>query len=152
MKKLVFISLWIVLLGQIAAQSELIHYDIHPKFPHHATEEERMAIPFLSQQAHLRDAVYPAAPVTAVSEFQPMSGVMIAYPLGIPVALVRELSQVIPVKVIVSSGSDSVQAKSYFNNNQVNMDNVQFWKILVRHRRPRLGERHRLRVQPSVPT
>lgn len=129
MKKLVFISLWIVLLGQIAAQSELIHYDIHPKFPHHATEEERMAIPFLSQQAHLRDAVYPAAPVTTVSEFQPMSGVMIAYPLGIPVALVRELSQVIPVKVIVSSGSDSVQAKSYFNNNQVNMDNVQFWKI-----------------------
>jgi len=118
-----------MLFGTIFAQNEQIHYDIHPKFPHHATAEEQQMIPYLSQQAHLRDAVYPTAPVTAVAEFQPMGGVMIAYPLGIPVSLVRELSQIIPVKVLVNSASDSNQAKSYFNNQQVNMANVQFWRI-----------------------
>lgn len=86
-------------------------------------------IPYLSQQAHLRDATYPVAPVNAIAEFQPMSGVMISYPLGIPVELVRELSQIIPVKVLVNSRNDSNQAKSYFISNQVNMENVVFWKI-----------------------
>ena len=129
MRKKTLTLLFTVLIGTLFAQNEQIHYDIHPKFPHHATAEELEMIPFLSQQAHLRDAVYPASPVSAVAEFQPMGGVMIAYPLGIPVELVRELSQITQVKVIVNNRSDSVQAKSYFNNNQVNMNNIQFWKI-----------------------
>ena len=118
-----------VLFGFLSAQNEQIHYDTHPKFPHHATAEEKMMIPYLSQQAHLRDAVYPTAPVSAIAEFQPMGGVMIAYPLGIPIELVRELSQITQVKVIVDTPSDSMQASNYFNNNQVNMANVQFWFI-----------------------
>lgn len=118
-----------VFVGIAFAQNEHIHYDIHPKFPHHATAEEQQMIPWLSQQAHLRDAVYPAAPVTAVAEFQPMGGVMIGYPLGIPVSLVRELSQITQVRVLVNSASDSNQAKNYFNNQQVNMANVRFWLI-----------------------
>ena len=129
MKKTILTGLTLLLLGAVFAQNEQIHYDIHPKFPHHATAEERLMIPYLSQQAHLRDAVYPAAPVTAVAEFQPMGGVMVAYPLGIPVALVRELSQITQVKVLVDSPADSSQARNYFSNNQVNMDNVQFWRI-----------------------
>jgi len=129
MRKLFLTGLTMLLLSAVFAQNEQIHYDIHPKFPHHATAEEQMMIPFLSQQAHLRDAVYPAAPATAVAEFQPMGGVMIAYPLGIPVSLVRELSQVTQVRVLVNSASDSNQAKTYFNSQQVNMANVQFWKI-----------------------
>ena len=129
MKKTILTGLTLLLLGAVFAQNEQIHYDIHPKFPHHATAEERLMIPYLSQQAHLRDAVYPAAPATAVAEFQPMGGVMVAYPLGIPVALVRELSLITQVKVLVDSPYDSSQARNYFNNNQVNMDNVQFWRI-----------------------
>lgn len=35
-----------------------------------ATAEEQQKIPWLSQSAHLRDAVYPATPVTALAEFQ----------------------------------------------------------------------------------
>jgi agmatine/peptidylarginine deiminase len=58
-----------------------------------------------------------------------MGGVMIAYPLGIPIELVRELSQITQVKVIVDTPSDSMQASNYFNNNQVNMANVSFWLI-----------------------
>ena len=118
-----------VFVGIAFAQNEHIHYDIHPKFPHHATAEEQQMIPWLSQQAHLRDAVYPAAPVNAIAEFQPMGGVMIGYPLGIPVSMVRELSQITQVRVLVNSASDSNQAKNYFNNQQVNMANVRFWLI-----------------------
>lgn len=118
-----------VFVGIAFAQNEHIHYDIHPKFPHHATAEEQQMIPWLSQQAHLRDAVYPAAPVNAIAEFQPMGGVMIGYPLGIPVSMVRELSQITQVRVLVNSVYDSIQAKFYFNNQQVNMANVRFWLI-----------------------
>jgi len=129
MRKLFLTGLVVMLFGTVLAQNEQIHYDIHPKFPHYATVEEQQMIPWLSQQAHLRDAVYPAAPVNAIAEFQPMGGVMIGYPLGIPVSLVRELSQITQVRVLVNSASDSNQAKNYFNNQQVNMANVRFWKI-----------------------
>ncbi len=128
-KSVLFGILFCAFSGFIFAQSEAKHYDTHPKFPHHATAEERQMIPFLSQQAHLRDAQTPTAPVTAVAEFQPMGGVMIAYPLGVPVSLVRELSQITQVKVLVDSPSDSVQARSYFVNSQVNMSNLEFWLI-----------------------
>ena len=128
--KRIFVSCFLFwMLGSLFGQSDSIHYDMHPKYPHYATAEERLMIPSLSQQAHLRDAVYPTAPVSALAEFQPMGGVMIAYPLGIPVSLVRELSEIIPVKVIISNGNDSIQAKNHFNSNQVNMSNIQFWLI-----------------------
>lgn len=129
MKKLLSLSIVMMLFSAVVAQNEAQHYDIHPKFTHHASPEEKMMIPYLSQQAHLRDGQAPMAPVTAVAEFQPMSGVMIAYPLGIPVALVRELSQIIPVKVLVNNNSEKNEAQNYFSSNQVNMGNIEFWII-----------------------
>lgn len=129
MKKFLFLGIVLMLFGATVAQDEARHYDTHPKYPHHATPEEKMMIPYLSQQAHLRDGQTPMAPVSAVSEFQPMSGVMIAYPLGIPVSLVRELSQIISVKVLVDNPLDQAEAQNYFSNNQVNMNNIEFWPI-----------------------
>lgn len=129
MKKLLSLSIILMFFSTVLAQSEALYYDTHPKFTHHASLEERTMIPYLSQQAHLRDGQAPTAPVTAVAEFQPMSGVMIAYPLGIPVALVRELSQIIPVKVLVNNNSAKNEAQNYFSSNQVNMNNIEFWII-----------------------
>ncbi len=114
-------------MSNMFAQSE--HYDIHPKFPHNATAEEQQLL--RTWYRNVKTSTPPTGPVTAVSEFQPMGGVLVAYPLGIPVNLVSELSFVTSVKVIVNSGYDSVSAKSYFSANGVNMDNAQFW--LVRH-------------------
>lgn len=71
----------------------------------------------------------PTAPVTALAEFHPMGGVMIAYPLGVPVDLVRELSFITQVKVLVYPASDSNTVKAYFLSNGVNTDNVQYWVI-----------------------
>lgn len=107
------------------AQNE--HYDTHPKFPHEATTIEKQLLPTWYQ--HVRTSDPPAAPVNALAEFQPMGGVMIAYPLGIPVSLVSELSFLTQVKVLVYPASDSNTVKNYFISSGVNMDNVSFWVI-----------------------
>ncbi len=60
-----------------------------------------------------------------VAEFEPMQGVMIRYPLGIPTSLVAQLSNNCHVYCIVSSSQQN-QAQSSFQNAGVNMDNVSF--------------------------
>ena len=60
-----------------------------------------------------------------VAEFEPMQGVMIRYPLGIPTSLVAQLSNNCMVYCIVSSSQQN-QAQSSFQNAGVNMDNVRF--------------------------
>ncbi len=60
-----------------------------------------------------------------VAEFEPMQGVMIRYPLGIPTSLVAQLSNNCMVYCIVSSGYQN-QAQSSFQGAGVNMSNVTF--------------------------
>lgn len=47
----------------------------------------------------------PAPPVRNVGEFEPCTGALIRYPLGIPYALIHELTEDVTVHVIVSSAS-----------------------------------------------
>ena len=98
-----------------------------PAFPHHATAEEQQMLK--TWYRNVKDGPVPAAPVTAIAEFQPMGGVMVAYPLGIPVNLVSELSFITKVKVLVYPASDSNTVKTYFASSGVNMDNVSFWVV-----------------------
>ena len=67
----------------------------------------------------------PAGEPRFVAEFEPMQGVMIRYPLGIPTSLVAQLSNNCMVYCIVSSGYQS-QAQSTFQGAGVNMSNVTF--------------------------
>ena len=60
-----------------------------------------------------------------VAEFEPMQGVMIRYPLGIPTSLVVQLANNCPVYCIVSSGQQN-SAQNSFQNAGVNMNNVHF--------------------------
>ena len=60
-----------------------------------------------------------------VAEFEPMQGVMIRYPLGIPTSLVAQLSNNCMVYCIVESYYQS-QAQSTFQGAGVNMSNVTF--------------------------
>ena len=60
-----------------------------------------------------------------VAEFEPMQGVMIRYPLGIPTSLVAQLSNNCHVYCIVSSSYQS-QAQGSFQGAGVNMSNVTF--------------------------
>ena len=67
----------------------------------------------------------PAGEPRFVAEFEPMQGVMIRYPLGIPTSLVAQLADNCQVYCIVSTSYQS-QAQSTFQNAGVNMSNVTF--------------------------
>ena len=60
-----------------------------------------------------------------VAEFEPMQGVMIRYPLGIPESLVAQLSNNCHVYCIVSSSYQN-QAQNTFQSAGVNMSNLTF--------------------------
>ncbi len=52
----------------------------------------------------LRADAPPAAPIRNCAEWEPMTGVLIRYPLGLPYALLRDLDDVLTLHVVVSSG------------------------------------------------
>lgn len=68
----------------------------------------------------------PLYPVRSAAEFEPVSAVLIRYPLSIPVSLVNLFSQEIEVISIVSSQNVQNQAVNVYQNNGVNMDNCSF--------------------------
>lgn len=126
-KTIAVISLLLLANSILFAQSDL--YDEHPAFPYRMTAEEQLLMHTLTEKAARNATVAPLGPVTALAEFQPMAGVMIAYPLGIPVSFVAQLSQVTQVKVLVNSTSQQNSATSNFSQHGVNMSNVEFWVI-----------------------
>ena len=128
MKKIyTLFSLLLLVNSMLFAQSDL--YDEHPAFPYGLTAEEQLLKHTLTEKAARNVTVAPLGPVSALAEFQPMMGVMIAYPLGIPVNFVAQLSQVTQVKVLVNSASQQNTASSNFSQHGVNMSNVEFWII-----------------------
>ena len=67
----------------------------------------------------------PISPVRNIAEFERMQGVVIRFPLGIPVSLVREMAEDVKIYCLVSSGSQN-SAFNTFNSSNVNMNNVEF--------------------------
>ena len=127
MKKISLVLLFLGLSLFVFSQSDL--YDEHPTFPHRLTAEEQLLMHTLPAKALQQATEAPQGPVTAVAEFQPMEGVIIRYPLGIPVDFVVQLSQITQVKVVVGNDYLANSASSRFRQYGVNMSNVEFWNI-----------------------
>lgn len=89
----------------------------------HYLSEEEMRTPVRNENFVETDP--PTGTPRFVAEFEPMQGVMIRYPLGIPTSLVAQLSNNCHVYCIVSSSYQS-QAQNSFQSAGVNMDNVTF--------------------------
>ena len=89
----------------------------------HYLSEEEMNTPVRNMNFVETDP--PAGEPRFVAEFEPMQGVMIRYPLGIPTSLVVQLANNCHVYCIVSSSYQS-SAQSSFQNAGVNMNNVTF--------------------------
>ncbi len=89
----------------------------------HYLSEEEMNTPVRAENFVETDP--PTGTPRFVAEFEPMQGVMIRYPLGIPTSLVAQLSNNCHVYCIVSSSYQS-QAQSTFQSAGVNMSNVTF--------------------------
>ncbi len=67
----------------------------------------------------------PAGEVRFPGEYEPMQAVMIVYPLGIPLELVREMAEDCKVITVVESRL-KLYAQADFQSYGVNMDNVEF--------------------------
>lgn len=124
--KRVFLALWLsVAFFSLSAQSE----HSYKQFPYAPTVEEQQLLP--TWYRNTKSSTPPTGPITALAEFQPMGGVMIAYTdrFGVPVNLISELSFITKVKVLVYPASDSNTVKNRLIAGGVNMDNVQYWVI-----------------------
>lgn len=80
---------------------------------------------------HLFPIIYetddpPPEPVCNPGEWEPMSGVLIRYPLGIPMSLVAEYSENVEVKTIVSSISQMNTVISQYQSGGVNLSHCTF--------------------------
>ena len=89
----------------------------------HYLSEEEMNTPV--RATNFIETPPPTGEPRFVAEFEPMQGVMIRYPLGIPESLVAQLSNNCHVYCIVSSSYQS-QAQNTFQNAGVNMANLSF--------------------------
>lgn len=92
--------------------------------PHHLSENER---PLMQNWGNDRIlSTPPLAPVRPVAEFEPLTSVLVRYPLGFPVSIIKQFAEELTVVTIVSSESVKNQAITAYNNAQVNMDNCKF--------------------------
>lgn len=73
----------------------------------------------------------PPQPPRNAAEFERMQGVLIRYPLGIPYALVAEMSEADTVFTLVRNQAEEDQAAAQFAGQGVNMDNVRFIHALT---------------------
>ena len=87
----------------------------------HYLSEEEMNTPVRSE--NFTETPPPTGEPRFVGEFEPMQGVMIRYPLGIPTSLVAQLSNNCMVYCITTQ---QASAQNTFQNAGVNMDNVTF--------------------------
>ena len=103
-----------ILFGQTNQSGEL---------PIGLTEEEKNNIHIIYQMG--RDTEPPTAPVRNVAEFERMSGVLIRYPFGISIEIIRELSEDLVIYCLVSSSQQNSALNSMSSGN-VNTNNVEF--------------------------
>lgn len=97
------------------------------KHKHHLTNAEKALMPsYLQVQRQRAQTPAPPAPVRSIAEFEPMEGVLVAYPLGIPAALVAQISQEVVVTTIVDGPSQENQARSLYDSSGANLNNCNF--------------------------
>ena len=108
----------IFLLSNLSSQSP-----ISDELPIGLTEEERNNIHLIYQMGRNTDP--PIAPVRNIAEYERMSGVLIRYPFGISLDIIRELSEDVIVYCLVSASQQNSAFNSMSGAN-VNINNIQF--------------------------
>jgi agmatine/peptidylarginine deiminase len=104
-------------------------------FSQQLTPEQLKAGRWLSQEEynhrgdvgkHFQPTDAPAGPVNPVAEFGIMQGVLVAYPFGIPMELIVDMSEDVMVTTIVSGSGQAASVSNMYQNAGVNMDHVDF--------------------------
>ena len=120
MKKLLYSFILIALMAATTLHAQ----DRKPDWMRwHYLSEQEMNTPV--RATNFTETPPPTGEPRFVAEFEPMQGVMIRYPLGIPTSLVAQLANNCHVYCIVSNYEQS-SAQNSFQNAGVNMSNVSF--------------------------
>ncbi len=103
--------------------------DLEDLIPHRESQLERERLLESGQDPILRSQLRadppPLAPIRNCAEWEPLTGVLIRYPLGLPYSLLRDFDDDLTIHVVVSSGYLS-SAKASFVANSVDTTKVQW--------------------------
>ncbi len=119
-----YASLLLVFLLPLLMQAQTEKYQSTSKLKHHMTDEEAKMRHLIGRDFTPTDP--PPAPVQSIAEFAPQKGVLVRYPFGIPIALIKELSMGDQVTTIVADQIEENTVVSQYQSNGVNMDNCNF--------------------------
>jgi len=101
--------------GQIKPDYRKLHY----------LSEEEMLTPF-DPSRDFTPTDPPEGDIRNVAEFNQMQGVLVRYPFGVPIELIREMAENVTVTTIVANSSEQQAVTTQYENNNVNMDNCDF--------------------------
>jgi len=100
-----------------------LHFLFSEELPIGLTNQEKNNIHIIYEMG--RDTDPPIGPIRNIAEYERMSGVLIRYPFGISLDIIRELSEDIIIYCLVSASSQNAASNSMISGN-VNMENVEF--------------------------
>ncbi len=120
-KSLVLVALfWMISGGMLMSQNTQRDW----KRLHYLSEEE-MNTPFdFSKNFVATDP--PEGEIRNVAEFDQMQSVLVAYPFGVPIELIREMAENTLVTTIVANASQQQTVTNTYTANNVNLDNCAF--------------------------
>jgi len=127
MSKLVFRLLLLFLLSffvnTYSFTQEKPKKEVH-KLTHHMSPEEKARFHTVGKGYEATDP--PPGPVCNIAEFEQMEGVLIRYPFGISIDLIAGMSGETMVTTVVENQNEQNSVTNQYQNNGVNMDNVNF--------------------------
>jgi agmatine/peptidylarginine deiminase len=94
------------------------------KLTHWLTPEEETRLDEIGRSFVETDP--PVSPIRSVAEFDFQQGVLIRYPFGIPMALIKEMANDIVVTTILNSTGQQNTVLNLFNSNGVDTSNCNF--------------------------
>lgn len=98
---------------------------VHPDSPPHwMTPEEEQRKDEIGRDFYPTDP--PIEPVRNIAEFEPMEGVLIRYPFGIPYDIIAEMAEDIVVTTVVTGASQENYVRTQYENNGVNINHCNF--------------------------
>lgn len=125
-RSLIFTCLLLTFSSFVISQEDTTR-QIKPTLTHQMTPEEYQRRHEIGLQFILTDP--PAGEITSIAEFDRAVGTVVAYPLGIPVSLVREMAKDAIVTTLVRNASAENSARNLYTQARVNLDNCQFLQI-----------------------
>ena len=91
----------------------------------HYLSEEEMHKPLLHALT-FEETDPPVAPIRNVAEYDPMQAVLVRYPFGLPISMMKEIAEETQLITIVANASQELSVMSQYSSNGVNLDNCSF--------------------------